>query len=197
MGFFEEYDLDSRFKSEFEGWNSHPLRPGYRHAVIDWDQRRTISFWTAERKDEEFVYEALEELIDDLPTDVVYIKVSDDFELLWSSANAADDRTIVPFYPSPTDFLQDLPKIFRSQLTEIDRLGVHADHTTYQPTGETPVKHVVFKYYTNEGNIAMFWHETNCTLRIPKHPNIVPLDCLVVDSATADGPEMVIVIRFL
>ncbi len=71
--------------------------------------------------------------------------------------------------------------------------GFTPANTTYQPAGETPVKHVVFKYYTNEGNIAMFWHEANCTLRIPKHLNIVPQYCLVVGSATADGPKMVFI----
>ena len=104
---------------------------------------------------DEFVLEALEELVDDLPTDVVYIKVSNDLELLWPSGNVDDDRTIIPFHPLPANVPQHLPKIRRSQLTEIDRLGVHADHTAYQLTpGETPVNHVVFRYYTNKGNIT-------------------------------------------
>ncbi len=131
MGYFEEYDLDSRFKLIFDGPNSHPLRPGYHHIVVDFDQRRTICVWASERKDDEFIYEALEELIDDLPADVVKIKVSDDLELLWSSTNVDDDCTKIPFYPSPADFPQHLPRVRRSHLTEIDRLGVHADHATY------------------------------------------------------------------
>ncbi|KAK4034309.1 CBL-interacting serine/threonine-protein kinase 16 [Parachaetomium inaequale] len=188
MGYFEEYDLDSRFKSIFSGWNPDN---GHYHVVIDWDQRRTISVSTLEEKDEEFVFEALEELIDDLPENVVRIAVSNDFKLLSSSTDVRDDRTAIPFYPSLTDFPPQLPKVRRSQLSEIERLGVHADHTTYEPTPRE-TKHVVFKYYTNEGNVAMFWHEINCTLRIPHHPNIVPFDRLVVDSATAGGAEMVV-----
>ena len=187
MGYFE-YELDSRFKSVFESW--HPVH-GHYHAVIDWDQRRTIKVSTPEKADDEFVFEALEEVIDDLPPDVVHIAVSNDFELLSSSTAAESDWTKIPFYPSPADFPPHLPKVHRSQLIEIERLGLQADHTTYEPTpGET--KHVVFKYYINEGNIVMFWHEINCTLRIPRHPNIVPLDRLVVDSATATGPEVVV-----
>ncbi|KAK0716517.1 hypothetical protein B0T21DRAFT_296186 [Apiosordaria backusii] len=188
MGYFEEYLIDSRFKSSFDSWN--PVS-GHYHNVIDWDQRRTITVCTLEKKDEDFVFEALVELIDDLPADVVKIKVSNDFELLSSSTAVDDDSTIVPFYPSPTDLPSQLPKVHRSELTEIERLGVQADHVTYEPKpGET--KHVVFKYYINEGNIAMFWHEMNCTLRIPSHPNIVPMDRLIVDSATPGGPEKVV-----
>lgn len=193
MGYFEEYDLDSRFKSVFAGW--HPgSENGHYRTVMDWDQRRTISVFTPEgEQDEDFVFEALEELIDDLPADVVRIAVSNDLELLSSSTAFDRDTTSVPFYPSPADFLPQLqlPKVRRSQLTEIERLGLQADHTTYEPTpGET--RHVVFKYYFNEGNISMFWREVNCTLRIPSHPNIVPLDRLVVESVTASGPEMVV-----
>jgi hypothetical protein len=193
MGYFEEYDLDSRFKSVFTGW--HPgSENGHYHAVMDWDQRRTISVFTPEGKqNEEFVFEALEELIDDLPADVVRIAISNDLELLSSSTAFENDTTMIPFYPSPADFAPQLqfPKVRRSQLTEIERLGLQADHTTYEPTpGET--RHVVFKYYINEGNVAMFWREVNCTLRIPGHPNIVPLDRLVIDSVTASGQEMVV-----
>lgn len=140
---------------------------------MDWDQRRIISVCTSEEKDDEFVYEALYELIDVVPADVVRIEVSNDFELLSSSTASDDDSAMIHFYPELTDFPEHLPKIRRSQLTEIKRLGVQAHHTTYEPMpGKT--RHVVFKYYINEGNIAMFWHEINCTLRIPKHLNIVP-----------------------
>ncbi|KAH6853577.1 hypothetical protein B0I37DRAFT_10146 [Chaetomium sp. MPI-CAGE-AT-0009] len=193
MGHFEEYDLDSRFKSVFTGW--HPgSENGHYHHVIDWDQRRTISVFTPEgEQDEEFVFEALEELIDDLPADVVRIAVSNNPELLSSSTAFSHDVTKIPFYPSPADFPPQLQlaKVRRSQLTEIERLGLQVDHTTYElRPGET--KHAVFKYYTNEGNTAMFWREVNCTLRIPSHPNIVPLDRLIIDSVTASSPEMVV-----
>ncbi|KAH6838322.1 kinase-like domain-containing protein [Chaetomium sp. MPI-CAGE-AT-0009] len=99
---------------------------------------------------------------------------------------------MVPFYPSPTDFPSHVPTVRRDQLTEVDRLGVQTDHTIYELAPGQPPKHVVFKYYLNEGNVAMFWHEVNCMVRIPHHPNIVPLDRLVVDSATPDGPEKVV-----
>lgn len=188
MGYFDEYELDSRFKSTFESWT--PVH-GFYHVVSDWDQRRTISVCTSEKKDEEFVFEALYELIDDIPADVVKIKVSNDFKLLWSSADPDEDSAMVPFYPGLALFPGHLPRIRRSQLTEIERLGLHADHVTYEPAAGD-ARHAVFKYYTNEGNVAMFWHEINCTLRIPKHPNIVPFDRLVVESAGPGCPDQVV-----
>lgn len=188
MGYFDYYHLESRFKSVLDSWSPD----GYFHRVIDFDQRRIIRVLTAGVKDVGFIYEALNVLIDDLPQDVVSITVSDDFELLSSSTAVKDDIALVPFYPSPSDFPEGLPMVRRSQLTEIDRLGVHADHTIYEPAPGHEPKHLAFKYYINNGNTVMFWHELNCTLRIPSHPNIVPLDGLVIDSATPGGPDKVV-----
>ncbi|KAH6619466.1 kinase-like domain-containing protein [Chaetomium sp. MPI-SDFR-AT-0129] len=190
MGYFDEYHLDSRFKSTRTGY--HPGDPRYHyHVVMDWDQRRTITVGTSEEKDEDFVFEALNEHIDDLPEDVVCIIVSNDFELLSSFTDSALDRTLIPYYPEPLDFPAHLPTIRRSQLTEIDRLGVQTDRVIYEPApGET--KQAVFKYYINEGNTAMVWHEINCTSGIPSHPNIVSFDRLVVDSAGPGFPDKVV-----
>jgi hypothetical protein len=38
----------------------------------------------------------------------------------------------------------------------------------------------------------MFWHEVNCTLRIPQHPNIVPFDRLVLESVAPGEPDKVV-----
>lgn len=189
MGYFEEYDLDSRFKSTFQGWN--PMS-GHYHVVIDWDQRRTIVVCTPGEKDEEFVFEALEELIDGLAPDVVTITVTEDLELASASSDLVYDRTMLPFYPLHTSFPPDVPTIRRAQLTEIERLGLQADHATYTAAPGEAAKDVVFKYYTNEGNIAMFWHEVNCMLRIPRHPHIVPLDRLVLESTAPGQPDKVV-----
>src|SRR5271168_3888464 len=100
-----------------------------------------------------------------------------------------EGSTILPFYPLVADFPPGLRKIRRSDLTEIDRLGLQADLTIYEADpGQT--RRVVFKYYTNKGNISVFWHELNCIIRIPRHPNIVPFDSLVFD--TVDGKEKVV-----
>jgi serine/threonine protein kinase len=49
---------------------------------------------------------------------------------------------------------------------------------------------LVFKYNLVETNIFLIWHEINCLMRIPRHPNIVPLESLVVD--TTNGRDVVV-----
>ncbi|KAH6641864.1 hypothetical protein F5144DRAFT_507470 [Chaetomium tenue] len=189
---FKKYHPHTRYKSLFSG-RIRDAHYAYYHKVLDLDQRRVIRVQTAEKRDEDFIFEALERRLDVIGEDLVSIIVSeDDLELLSWSRNEKDDIALIPFYPSPSDFPAGLPKVRRSQLTEIDRLAAQTDHTTYEPSPGHGPKHVVFKYYITEGNIVSFWHELNCTLRIPNHLNIVPLDCLVIDSATPGGPDKVV-----
>jgi hypothetical protein len=186
MGYFDDCRPDQRFTAGISGWRSG----GTRLTVIDWDQRRTIAVVTTwVEEDNDVIFEALAKHIDNIPADAVSIKVSRDGELLSCSLNADKDPTVIPFYPSVADFPQGLRKIRRSDLTEIDRLGVQADLTTYESL-PGQIRRVVFKYYTNRSNIAAFWHELNCVIRLPKHPNIVPFDCLVFD--TVDGEDKVV-----
>jgi len=44
------------------------------------------------------------------------------------------------------------------------------------------MRQVVFKYYITENDVVSWWHEANCVMRMPRHPNIVPFDSLVVDT---------------
>jgi hypothetical protein len=186
MGYFDDCRPDQRFTAGISGW----LSGGTRLTVIDWDQRRTIAVVTTwVEEDNDVIFEALAEHIDNIPADAVSIKVSRDGELLSCCLNTDEDPTVIPFYPSAADFPQGLRKIRRSDLTEIDRLGVQADATTYESLSGQ-IRRVVFKYYTNRSNIAAFWHELNCVIRLPKHPNIVPFDCLVFD--TFDGEDKVV-----
>jgi hypothetical protein len=193
MGYFDDCDLDKRFTLApgSPKRTGNPTRRGLHWVVNDWDQRRTITVYTSwKEEDESFIFEALEEHIDDIPADAVFIEISHEGgELLSHSPDIRDDPTMVPFYPSVTDFTQGLPRVRRSDLTEIDRMGLQVDLTTYESApGRT--KKVAFKYYTIPENVAMFWHELNCMIRIPKHPNIVPFDSLVVD--TIDGDDKVV-----
>jgi hypothetical protein len=183
--YFENCSLDERFSVLLRGH-----RFGTFYVVSDWDQRRTITVTTSwEHEDEDFVFEAIARQIDNLPSDTYEFAISRDAELLSWSSNPDDDRTLVPFYPSVASFQQQLPNICRSDLTEIDRFGLQVDLTTYESL-PGQIQRVIFKYYTNRGNIEAFWDEINCIIRIPQHPNIVPLDCLVVD--TVDGEERVV-----
>ncbi|KAK3935478.1 shaggy-related protein kinase theta [Diplogelasinospora grovesii] len=180
MGFFDHCDLDQRFKSSTFGAFPHHR---YYRVVEDWDQRRTITVFTSKNEDEDFVFKALNRLIDGpgVAPDAISIKLSDDGKLLSQSHDIFNDHTSIPFYPSVTDFPRQLPKIRRFDLTEIDRLGIQVDLVTYEPQPGQP-KRVAFKYYINKRNISRFWTEINCVIRIPKHPNIVSFDRLVIDT---------------
>jgi len=185
MGYFDDCHPDQRFTSSGKTYHNGSL-----WVVYDWDQRRTITVSTSwEEDDEDFIFEALVEHVDDLPADAVLIQVSRDGELLSCSSDIDDDRTMIPFYPSVADFPRGLRRVRRSDLTEIDRLGVQADLTTYESL-PGQIKRVAFKYYLNQANIAVFWHEVNCLIRIPKYPNIVQFDSLVVD--TVDSEDKVV-----
>ena len=157
---------------------------GHEWMVRDWDQRRTITVIISKDVDEEFISERVAALIDDLPPGTVQIKMSDDGGLVSSSEEDHDDRSMVPFYPQRTEFPRRTPTVQRQDLIETDRLGVQVDLVTYRPrSSEKPgeMRTAVFKYYVTENNVALLWHELNCVMRMPRHPNIVPFDALVVD----------------
>ncbi|KAK4209735.1 hypothetical protein QBC37DRAFT_48112 [Rhypophila decipiens] len=164
---------------------------GSRWLTFDWDTRRVIDVCVPEEieEDEEFVFGALDKFINDLPLDVVRVEISEKGKLLSSSSELYHDFYYIPYYPRRTDFPRRLKTIPRSDLTEVDRLGVQVDLTTYTPAnGQT--KKVVFKYYFTPNNVSGFWHEINCVMRMPKHPNIVPFDSLVVEKI--DGLDRVV-----
>lgn len=158
--------------------------------VSDWDERRIVAVVTpGVEADDDFIIDTLARHIDSIPEDAVRIDVSSDGELISSSCDVAEDWTMAPFYPSASDFPPEIDTVRRSDLTEISRLGVQADLCEYESV-PGKMHHVVFKYYTNESQVPVFWHELNCVLKIPKHPNIVPYDKLAID--TLDGEDKVV-----
>ena len=183
---FEDCTTEERFTFSWR----RPRFKGYMWLVRDWDQRRSINVYAPDRKyDEDFVFDALVKFIDDIDPNTVLVRLSDDGELESSSLDPFDDSSEVPLYPLRTAFPPDIATVRRCDLTEVDRLGFCVDLVTYQPRpGET--RQAVFKYYTFEGNLVIFWHEANCVMRMPRHPNIVPFDALVVESL--DGVDRVV-----
>lgn len=182
MGYFDHCPPEDRFM----------IRQKYfdQCIVSDWDERRIMAVVTSGvEADDDFIIDTLARHIDSIPEDAVRIDVSQDGELISYSCNVAEDWTMAPFYPSTSDFPPEIDTVRRSDLTEINRLGVQADLCEYE-SAPGKVHRVAFKYYTNESQVPVFWHELNCVLRIPKHPNIVPYDRLVID--TLDGEEKVV-----
>jgi hypothetical protein len=187
MGHFDDCTPDQRFTST--GHDSIYNGVGTIKVIIDWDQRRFIAVATAwKEEDEDFFFDALAEHIDDIPPDIVQIEVGEQGELLNSTAVLDEDPTMVPFYPSPSDYPSPLRRIQRKQLIELDRMGVQVD--LCEDTSTTEPTQVAYKYYINEGNIGIIWDESNCLLRIPKHPNIVPFHSLVIDQI--EGEDKVV-----
>lgn len=189
MGHFDECTPDQRFTVTGPGFLYNGV--GTLKVIIDWDQRRYIAVATAwEEPDEAFFLDALAEHIDDISSDVVQIEVGEEGELLNSISDLDEDRAIIPFYPSPSDYPSQLRRTRREKLVELDRMGVQVDLCEDTSATGTEPKQVAFKYYLNEGNIGIIWDESNCLLRIPNHPNIVPFNSLVVDQV--EGQDKVV-----
>jgi len=179
---FSRCELDQRFSSAMR----YPYLPpgsGMKWLVSDWDQRRVVDvFVPGPDVEETFVFEAVAKFIEQLPADVVQVKLDRAGDLVSTSSDFNDDRAWIPFYPPRTDFPRRVPTIRRRDLTEVDRLGLQVDLTTYpDPSRPGETRKVVFKYYVTENSVVTWWHEANCVLRMPSHPNIVPFDALVVD----------------
>ena len=179
---FPDCDLVERFSHS-------PMFPralvsGERWVVWDWDQRRPIDVLIPHEADEKFIYEALSKFIDTIPLDVARVELDEQGVLVSTSSNPHHAHSWIPFYPLRTEFPQHVATLRRQDLTEVDRLGRQVDLVTYSPQpGET--RQAVFKYYISEASVAMWWHQANCAMRMPPHPNIVPFDALVVDSIDA------------
>lgn len=182
MSYFDDCPAEDRFM----------IRQKYLHecVVSDWDERRVVAVATPGfESDDDFIIDTLARHIDSIPSDAVRIEVSSDGELVSFSTDVAEDWTMAPFYPSTSDFPPEIETVRRADLTEISRLGVQTDLCEYF-SADGNVHRVAFKYYTNENQVPVFWHELNCVLKIPKHPNIVPFDRLVID--TLEGEDKVV-----
>uniref|UniRef100_A0A8H7NQ99 Protein kinase domain-containing protein n=1 Tax=Bionectria ochroleuca TaxID=29856 RepID=A0A8H7NQ99_BIOOC len=159
-----------------------PGGPSIWH-VIDWDQRRLVSVVMDEDLDsEDPAFEHLLKYIDHLPPDVYSIHVTSDGDLISASADPKDDETRCVFRP-PVESLQipdGIEVVSRQDLEEVDRLGPNVD-VVVRPQSAEPTKQLVFKYYFMFQSYSFIWHEMSLWMRLPKHPNIVPFDSVVVD----------------
>ena len=159
-------------------------------AVHDFDQRRSVTVLSWKKRSPEFIIQTVSEVIDELPKDITFIKLSsEDGRIESTCSDPLTEAILIPYYPPRTDYPRRAPTLRRGDLTEVDRLGKQVDLVTYttQP-GET--KTVVFKYYFTELYVPILWHELNCLMRMPRHPNIVPFHSLVLDSI--DGQDRVV-----
>ncbi|KEY72987.1 hypothetical protein S7711_04655 [Stachybotrys chartarum IBT 7711] len=174
-------DQDSRF---FSLNGDIPVGGPSTWHITDWDQRRVISvIMDGEQDDEGLAIEHLGRHIDHITPSTYAIYVSPNGEIISKYSDAKHDQNYCVHYP----FLHDvsvpdgIESIRRDKLEELERLGPDVDLVGYPPCAGTVAKKVVFKYYFLWHYAQRSWDEMNLWMRLPRHPNIVPFDRIVVD----------------
>ncbi|PCD33826.1 hypothetical protein FGRA07_08981 [Fusarium graminearum] len=151
--------------------------------IMDSDQRRLVSVTMDEELESvDTAVEHLSNRIDDLELDVFEIHVSSQGDLISTSTDLEDDNTFCPFY-APLEAIEepgDIQVVPRSKLQELDRLGPLVDLVTDLQSSK-PRKRLVFKYHFVYQRMSRVWNEMNMWMCLPKHPNIVPFDKIVID----------------
>jgi serine/threonine protein kinase len=126
-------------------------------------------------------------LADQIPHHVTSVRMDSRGSILFWSADFRLDATVGIDYlpPSQYNLPSKIDTILRSELTEIERLGT-ADIVSYEAaSGE--VKRVVFKYYLDHSELRHMWQEIQILARLPPHPNLLPIDSLVVEEVRGIG----------
>ncbi|KAM0233809.1 hypothetical protein ACHAP5_010287 [Fusarium lateritium] len=118
-----------------------------------------------------------------LSAEIYRIYVSPTSEIISTYTSPKNDPTYCIRYPPLHDAcLPDgIQTVRRDELEELERLGPDADLVTYSPGANGVAKKVVFKYYFLWQYARMSWKEMSLWMRLPRHPNIVPFDRVVVD----------------
>jgi len=157
--------------------------------VVDWDERRIVNISGPTKlfpDDEEVEIQVLDRYIDLLSPCAHSLEVDDQGLLISVSSDPKDDTTCVVNYPHYSDVpsLSDCHTVELSRLVEVDRLGPGVDLVQYSDeTGHK--KKVVFKYSIIFQRLRFTWSELHMLKTIPRHPNLVALDCIVVGDAEA------------
>lgn len=154
--------------------------------IFDTDQRRTIVVTMDDEQDEEdLAIQHLKRHIDDLDSEVYEIHVSDDGDLLSTSSTPEDDRMQAVNYPLLSNFgnPESVKTVHRRDLRELDRVQPEVDIVAYtDPSREgNHQETLVFKYICLPQSIEFRWDEMQISMRLPPHPNIVPLDRVVTE----------------
>ncbi|KAM0518137.1 hypothetical protein ACHAPE_004544 [Trichoderma viride] len=154
--------------------------------VMDWDRRRMLSLVTdAEyQEDPVQVITHFKRHIKTLPLDTYKIHVSERGDLLRVSTDPKDDPWIIIWRFEVQDLqlerpLNSVETVIRTEPCEISRMAWGVDLVSYG-TGEEE-KRVVFKYALIPQDSCRFWTELNVWIRLSHHPNIVPIDKIVLD----------------
>ncbi|KAH9888149.1 hypothetical protein F4778DRAFT_755240 [Xylariomycetidae sp. FL2044] len=175
--------IDDKYKYFCLSGNIRVGGPSTWH-VTDWDQRRVVSVtMDGEQDDDSIAIEHFRRYSSQLSTDIYRIHVSHTGEIISTYTDPKDDETCCVHYPHLHEI--SLPKgiqtVRRDELEELERLGPDVDLVAYPPCLGGSAKKVVFKYYFFWQYANASWKEMNLWMRLPRHPNIVPFDRVVVD----------------
>ncbi|OAQ58733.1 protein kinase-like protein [Pochonia chlamydosporia 170] len=137
--------------------------------VTDWDQRRVVSVtMDGEQDDESIAIEHFSRYSSQLSPDIYRIYVSHAGEIISTYTDPKDDPTCCVYYPLLHEsFFPEgiqIQTVRRDELEELERLGPDVDLVSYLPCLGASAK-----------------KEMNLWMRLPRHPNIVPFDRIVVD----------------
>ncbi|KAJ5740754.1 hypothetical protein N7493_000626 [Penicillium malachiteum] len=182
-------DPEDRFWADgqcYFGSSDNPKTEFQCH-VWDWDQLRVVKIkGTAKlfKEDEDIELGVFAPLADYLSPEVRSITVNDDGLLIAVSNDLEEDDAPYVAYPAFAlcESLSHCTKVQHSELQEVDRLGPFVDHVSYNDECGTPHK-AVFKYNVMDKplRLQMAWDEINILSLLPPHPNILPLDHIVVE----------------
>lgn len=155
--------------------------------IWDWDQLRMIKI---KGKANLFpLYGAKEaatlaQFADYLSVEVRAVTVDDDGLLSGVSTDPQEDETMFTAYPplSAVESLVDCRIIQYSKLEELDRLGPGVDLSSYDDESGIS-QQVAFKFnpLQKPRYQQMAWNEPHLYKSLSPHPNILPLDRVVVD----------------
>lgn len=178
-----------RFFSEGQGYFGPRENPKTEThcSVWDWDQLRMIKVKGTAKlftPEEDVEIPVLANFVDFLSPDVTAVTVDNDGLLTGISTDPEEDDTVfigyLPF--SSIESLADCRVIQYSKLQELDRLGPGVDLSLYNDESGKAQK-VAFKFnaMAKPRRLQMAWDELNVLKTLPPHPNLLPLDRIVLE----------------
>ncbi|QKX54884.1 uncharacterized protein TRUGW13939_01974 [Talaromyces rugulosus] len=156
--------------------------------VWDWDQLRMIKVKGTAKlfpPEEDVEIPVLTQFVDSLSPEVRAVTVDDDGLLTGISTDPEEDDTVfigyLPF--SSVESLAGCRVIQHSKLQELDRLGPGVDLSSYDDDESGKPQKVVFKFnaMAKPRRLKMAWDELKVYKSLPPHPNILPLDRVVLE----------------
>lgn len=194
--------INPEYRLTVGGGESCPEGP-YTWHIHDVDQRRMFSVAydpgveLADEEEDDTVQLCLAQLrkhIDHLEPGVYGFSFTTPDGPIKKLTDPDDDQTMYANYPllSALKVLFPVKTIHVGKLKELDRVGAQADLVSYQeaPTlgagdGEANNTMAVFKYWYVHNTFTKNWRELQILSALPRdHPNIVPLDCVILDDVS-------------